>query len=275
MSRIDETIEYLQILTDDIKEKALKKSLNLSNSDSEKISIIVNKTVSLFDEATDKVKQAANVLTNEEELNAFLKAVEQKCLQNKILAAEKFEEVLSEIATIKQEVKEEVKVEEKQEVNPYNDTAQDVVDKLVEITKEHPIVEEVIKATEEPKNEETIDKAVVEDNHYKMSELINSIKSDNKAKEAIEVVEEKAVELVDNIKVQEEKVKTSINSLLENDNVKYAAEFILSKKNNIVEFMEKPETKQVISDLEMSALKAADRGLDFLIKVLDSNKEEN
>ena len=51
--------------------------------------------------------------------------------------------------------------------------------------------------------------------------------------------------------------------------------FISSFKDNIIEYVNSPKTKEMISKAKLSALNAADKGLDLLIKVLDGKKKED
>ena len=77
------------------------------------------------------------------------------------------------------------------------------------------------------------------------------------------------------IKDDEESETSTMEKLLDNDNIKNAANFIINIKDNVVNYINKPETKQMISKAKLAALGAADKGLDKLIQVLDKKKDED
>ena len=75
------------------------------------------------------------------------------------------------------------------------------------------------------------------------------------------------------VKIDDEE-KSSMEKLLDNENVKYGAKIATDIKNDIVDFINKPETKKTINNIKYSALNIADKSLDALLKILDDKKDE-
>jgi len=239
MTRFEETIELMNEITSDIKTKASEKLNGLSEVDAEKINIIADKTVNVIEEATSKLKEAVEKIADENELNLFLDRVKQKCVEAKDYALEKFEEIVPYVNAEYKEVEEILN----EDINNVEAEAEDVSvpDPVVEIPEEEvpPTIEELVE--EEPAKEENLQ------------------------------IEKEIKEVVANFK---EDASSTMENLLDNENIKQASDFIVSVKDNVVDFLQKPETRVVIGEIKLTALKVADKGLDLLIKAMDNKKKE-
>ena len=99
MNKYDETIELMNKIVNDIRQSADDKLHDLDKERSEVIESIASKTVSLIKEASEKLNEAANNIQDEIELNSFFEKVEQKCLEAKTYALNRFEEIVPSIET--------------------------------------------------------------------------------------------------------------------------------------------------------------------------------
>ena len=176
MNRFDTTIKKMQDIINDIKTVGDKKASGKDEETILKIKTVSDKTIDTINEASVKLKEVVNKISDEEELNKFLDRVEEKCKQAADYAFNKFDEIVPE-----------------------------------------------------------------EKNEY--------------------------------VKIDDEE-KSSMEKLLDNENVKNAAKIATDIKNDIVDFINKPETKKTINNIKYSALNIADKSLDALLKILDDKKDE-
>lgn len=72
----------------------------------------------------------------------------------------------------------------------------------------------------------------------------------------------------DYVGIDEDK-KDSMEQFLENENVKGAVNMLNAVKDKAVAFMSKPEIKEKSDKAKLAVLNAADKGLDYLLKVLN------
>lgn len=64
---------------------------------------------------------------------------------------------------------------------------------------------------------------------------------------------------------------STMEKFLENENVKRASEFIINKKDQLVDYLTSEETKQKAKEISYKLLCLVDKGLDIVIDKLDKN----
>lgn len=94
MSHFSETIKKMQDITNDIKNKAEEKLSEADGEATSKVEAIANKTIDVINEAAFKLKGAMDKIEGADELDDFLKRVEEKCLKARDYAFKKFEEIV-------------------------------------------------------------------------------------------------------------------------------------------------------------------------------------
>ena len=98
MNKFDETIQKMEEITSEIKEKADSYSLNQNEDTILKIKLIAEKTIGVINEAASKLKESIKDITDENELNRFLERVGTKCAEAKEYTYRKFAEIVPEQA---------------------------------------------------------------------------------------------------------------------------------------------------------------------------------
>ncbi len=172
------------------------------------------------------------------------------------------------------------------------------------IKKMQDIISDVKKVSDrkaEGKNEETVlkikaisDKTIdtINEASVKLKEVVSKISDEKELNEFLDRVEDKckqtadyALKKFDEIVPIEEEKKEYVNinnvgdklpteKLIENDNVKNAAKMATDIKDEIVDFINSPETQEKIKNVKKSALNAADKGLNVILKLLGEDKDE-
>lgn len=69
------------------------------------------------------------------------------------------------------------------------------------------------------------------------------------------------------------KHKSTMEGFLDNENIKNAAGLLLTAKDSVEDFINKPETKAAINKAKLKILDEADKGLNALLKLFDDNKK--
>ena len=171
------------------------------------------------------------------------------------------------------------------------------------IKKMQDIMSDIKKASDkkaEGKDEETVlkiktisDKTIdtINEASVKLKEVVGKISDEKELDDFLSRVEDKckqtadyALKKLDEIVPVEEKTeyvkindvddKLPTEKLIENDNVKNAAKMATDIKDEIIDFINSPETQEKIKNVKLSALNAADKGLDAILKLLGEDKDK-
>ena len=171
------------------------------------------------------------------------------------------------------------------------------------IKKMQDIMSDIKKASDkkaEGKDEETVlkiktisDKTIdtINEASVKLKEVVGKISDEKELDDFLSRVEDKckqtadyALKKLDEIVPIEEKTeyvkindvddKLPTEKLIENDNVKNAAKMATDIKDEIIDFINSPETQEKIKNVKLSALNVADKGLDAILKLLGEDKDK-
>lgn len=134
-------------------------------------------------------------------------------------------------------------------------------------------------------SEKTID--TIDEASIKLRNVVEQIKNEEELNSFLDRVDEKckqaanfAFSKFEEIKPSKETInvknddlgKSTMEKFVENENVQGAIKAANDIKDSIIDFMNKPETKQAINDAKTTALNVADKGLDKMIGFLEKIK---
>ncbi len=143
--------------------------------------------------------------------------------------------------------------------------------------------EEAVKIrTISEKTIDTIDEASVKlknvveqiNNEEELNKFLDRV--DEKCKQAAEFAYGKFDEIKPGEDAQYVKIddvgKSTMEKLVENENVQGAIKMATNIKDSVVDFINKPETQKTIKEAKLAALNVADKGLDKMISLLEKAK---
>ena len=111
----------------------------------------------------------------------------------------------------------------------------------------------------------------------KFKEFLNKVA--NKANESIDFAKAKINEIIldddKNLNDVFENISAEFDKVRESDLFKKASEVVNDIGNGINEFLEKPEVKETIKKVKITTINIAEKGLDGLKKVLNTDEESS